>query len=347
MSLCQFLYESRRIKGKSLRKFIYDNSPKKYNVKGEPLYFDYAKKGREFLESNSDEPENSSDSILQDDTKLRQYRKRLLGERPVYQASTEWSAIRKVSEHEWESYFLLGEADEEVRDTEKRIRNLYKDLYKALETDIDENYNKKLDRASEKFCSKLKKIQYERYLKLVKFFLEHIGKDKTCYGINLYRLEKEMKFYRITTDVKRLVESESEAETECIVNQSILMDNILFPKLYEHFRSLPDTGLTKIYADTFRQFFDEVVRSSRLIIDKFVEVGVFGEDWEWIFLKTTNELAESVLYSPSEINYSLTPESQREFQLYLLEPVNRLIAYKKEQAVIDRIAQQHRGATPS
>lgn len=48
MSLCQFLYESRRIKGKSLRKFIYDNSLRGYNVKGSPYYFNFAEK-KEYL----------------------------------------------------------------------------------------------------------------------------------------------------------------------------------------------------------------------------------------------------------------------------------------------------------
>lgn len=128
MSLCQFLYESRRIKGESLRKFIYDHSARKYNEKGSPYYFNYSEKNREFIESNSDKPANSSNSILKDEAKLRQYRKRLLETRPVYHDSSEWSAIRKVSEHEWKLYFALVNTDAALKDTEKRIRNLYNEL---------------------------------------------------------------------------------------------------------------------------------------------------------------------------------------------------------------------------
>lgn len=329
MSLCMFLYETKRTKGKSLRKFIYEHSPQKYNMKGSSEYFDYEERPREFLESSSDKPKKSSSLILDDEDTLRQYRKRLLDNRPVYHHSSEGSAIRRVSEHEWTLYFLLKEADDEIRDTEKRIRNLYKGLNRAFGSKMDEGYIGRLDKAASKFCSKLEKIQYDRFLNLGNYCLAHINKDTTCYGINLYRFEKELRLYRITNDVNRLIECKSEAERERIVEQSIRMDKIVFPKLYEHFCNLPDIDLAQAYANTFWMFMDEVVQSSRLIIDKFVEDGIFGEDWEQLFLETTNELAKAVLYNPSAINYSLTPESQQEFQIYLLEPVDYRIKREK------------------
>lgn len=324
-----FLYDTKRIKGKSLRKFIYEHSPQKYNIRGSSEYFDYEERPREFLESSSDKPEVSSDLILGEEARLRQYRKRLLEKRPVYHGSVEWSAMRKVSEHEWTLYFLLEKADDEIRDTEKRIRNLYKDLNRAFGSKMDEGYIGRLDKAAGKFCSKLEKIQYDRFLNLGNYCLAHINKDATCYGINLYRFEKELRLYRITNDVNRLIECKSEAERERIVEQSIRMDKIVFPKLYEHFCNLPDIDLAQAYANTFWMFMDEVVQSSRLIIDKFVEDGIFGEDWEQLFLETTNELAKAVLYNPSAINYSLTPELQQEFQIYLLEPVDYRIKREK------------------
>ena len=151
MSLCMFLYETKRIKGKSLRKFTYEQSPREYSVKESANYFDHKDKKREFLESSSDKPKRSSSLIHNDEDTLRQYRKRLLDNRPVYHHSSEGSAIRRVSEHEWTLYFLLEEADNEIRDTEKRIRNLYKGLNRAFGSKMDEGYIERLDKAASKF----------------------------------------------------------------------------------------------------------------------------------------------------------------------------------------------------
>ena len=334
MSLCMFLYDTRRIKGMSLRKFLYEHSQMGYNDKESPNYFDFESRSREFRDSKGDKPGVSSDLILGEETKLRQNRKRLLDKRTVYHDSSEGSAIRKVSEHEWTLYLQLGGTDTELHDTEKRIRNLYNDVNKAIACKIDENYISNVDKAAEKFCSKIKKLRYERYLELIKYLFEHIKKDKTCYGINLYRLEKELKPYRITSDVNELVNSNDDMEADCIIQQAMVMKNIVFPKLYEHFGNQPNIMCTQSYAHIFLEFVVEVVHSSRLIIDKFVEDGTFGEDWEQIFLETTNELAETVLYDPSKINYSVTPESQREFMIYLLEPVDCLIRLAEEFAEI-------------
>ena len=126
----------------------------------------------------------------------------------------------------------------------------------------------------------------------------------------------------------------NDTEAEGIVQRAMLMENIVFPKLYKYFGNMPNISHIELYVNTFWQFMDGVVQSSRLIIDKFVEAGTFGEDWEQLFLETTNELAETVLYDPSEINYSIEPEAQREFQIYLLEPVDYLIRAQKTIAEI-------------
>ena len=201
MSLCMFLYETKRLKGKSLRKFIYDHSPRGYNIKGSPNYFDYESMSRNFRESNSDKPEGSSTLINSDDAKLRQFQKRLRVQRPVHHDSTEWSAMRMVSEHEWTLHFFMNEEndlepskddDEEtkkelerqanerkrIRDTYKRIRNLYTDIYKAINSKMDDKYIERLDTAAEKYCSTLNKLQYEHYLELGKFCLDYISKEK-------------------------------------------------------------------------------------------------------------------------------------------------------------------------
>lgn len=331
MSLCMFLYDTKRLKGMSLRKFLYEHSQMGYNDKESPNYFDFESRSREFRDSKGDKPGVSSDLILGEETTLRKYREHLLDKRPVYHDSSEWSAIRKVSEHEWTLYPQLGGTDTELQDTEKRIRNLYNDVNKALACEKDENYISNLDAAAKKCRSKIKKLQYKRYLKLIQYFFEHIKKDKTCYGINLYRLEKELKPYRITSDVNALVNC-NDIEAERVIQQAMVMENIVFPKLYKYFANLPDISYTQICANIFWLFMNEAVHASRLIIDKFVEAGTFGEDWEQLFLKTTNELAETVLYDPSEINDSITPKSQQEFEKYLFESVDLLIRQYKESA---------------
>lgn len=327
ISLCEFLYDTRRIRGMSLRKLIYENSPREYNVKGSPNYFDIDNKPREFCESNSDRHENSSNLILGDETALRQYRKRLLDKRPVYQHSSEWSAIRKVSEHEWELYFILESADPEIRDTFKRLRVLYSALNKALNSPLDDGYINRLEVAFNKFSSKLKKIQYVRFLNLGKFCLNHICKDTTCYGINLYRFEKELRLYAVTGEVRRLLNCKTIDEEQDILTKSIVLKDIPFPKLYEYFGNLENIRQSEIYVRVFWCFMDDLVRSSRLIIDKFVEEGTFGEDWENLFLDITNKLAMSVLYDPKAIDYSVEPGSQEMFEKDISAPTEAWIAH--------------------
>ena len=55
MSLCMFLYESKRreVKGKSLRRFIYEHSPMGFNVKSSRNYFDYDSRPKYFSESKN------------------------------------------------------------------------------------------------------------------------------------------------------------------------------------------------------------------------------------------------------------------------------------------------------
>lgn len=317
-ALCMFLYNTKRIKGLSLRRFIYIHSPLKYNIPNTENYFDYDNKQREF--------DNSKD-IISEDTKLRKYRHRFLSERPVYSDSPEWSAMRKASEHEWALYYNLNMAENEVIDTFKRIKNLYRDIYAALHSPMDTNYIDRLETAYDKFSSKLEKIKYENVLKLHKFILEHIHKDKNYYGINLYRFEKELRLYSLTNEINKLLECKDEDEESNVLDKSMIMNEIIFPKLYEYFGNLENLQHVDFYTRTFNMFQGELVASSCLVIDKFVEDGVWEEDWENLFLKTINAMTEIVLYDPEKINYSVTPKSQEMFINDIDVPVCKDILY--------------------
>lgn len=342
ISLCMFLHETKRLEGCPDGEFIYKNSPNRYNVNGSPNYFDY-----EYTKRNA----VIRKTFNQDGAKLRKFRHRLLSERSVYHPSHEWFAMRKSSWHEWLLYFLDENEDlvdrrmdeetkkkikenqqkkSKIKDTRKRIGNLYHGLNTALTATMDSEYVANLEDAYEKFLSKLKKIKYEDYLQLNKFFIEHIQKDSTFYGINLYRLEKELRLCNVTRETKHMLNCKSEDEENDALEKFFLLHSIPFPKLYEYFYKLGDYKSIQIYANTFVAFMNELVNSSRLIIDKFIEEGLFGEDWGAVFTKTVNEFAESVLYDPEKIDYSVTPESQELFMKVICNPAYRVVMRRLE-----------------
>lgn len=103
------------------------------------------------------------------------------------------------------------------------------------------------------------------------------------------------------------------------------MQEIVFPKLYEYFGSLGDIKHTDFYSHTFQSFQFKLVIPSFLVIDKFLEDGSLGNDWENLFLKTINEMAEIVLYNPETIDYSVTSKSQEMFEHNIAMPVCEII----------------------
>lgn len=74
--------------------------------------------------------------------------------------------MSKDSEYEWTFFYELDNAEEATKDTFKRIKNLYKDITIALDTEMDDNYSDRVNKAYDKFLSKLKKIDYKNYLAL-------------------------------------------------------------------------------------------------------------------------------------------------------------------------------------
>lgn len=319
-ALCMFLYNTKRIKGKSQRKYIYERSSLKYNEKKSPNYFDYENTNKESVKSKS---------IISEETKFRQYRYRFLSERSVYNDSPEWSAIRKVSEHEWSLYFELENADPDIQETFKRIKKLYHGINTALLSPMDDEYEKRLEVAYNKFESNLKKIKYENVLKFDKYCLNHIRKDQENYGINLYRFEKELRLYTIIKEVNQLLRCNNEDEERCVLTKSIILSKIFFPKLYEYLNSFKEPERIELFTNTFFWFLDEFTLSCYLVLDKFVENDSLGTDWESLFLKTINEMTETVFYDPEKIDYSVVPKSQEEFVKILSVSVKMQITYWK------------------
>lgn len=328
-TLCMFLHDTKRIKGMSLQEFLYEHSPRMYSKKSSKYYFNTRKikvpHGYDKIKSMG------NDLIKNEETTLRQTRHRLLKSRPVYVKKPEWSAISKDLEHEWTLYYGL---DNDKQDTFKRIGNLYNGIYKEIHSPIDNCYQDRLAAAYKKFYSKLKKIKYEKFLEMQKAILKHICENNRYYGMNIYRFEKELRLFSITNDVNLLLNCNSEVERHILLENSVIMNDIYFPKVYKDFSTLSPLSLISDPArcsKIFLTFMDYVVGSSRLIIDELVEKGYLGEDWENLFLTMINKMVEEVFYDPKQIDYSVTPKSQELFIEVITAPVyaevSRLIKY--------------------
>lgn len=168
-ALCLFLYYSKRRKRKSLSQFTYDNSLNSYNKEGSLYYCP---------------PNKYSDNFYIETAAFRKERHRKLSSRPVYDKFPQWSIMSSDLEYEWHLYHILSQnppppaADtwrlehnitiedfDIIRDTLKRIGNLYNDIQKILNIEKKDDYNEQLQNAYKKFESKLKKIKYENYRK--------------------------------------------------------------------------------------------------------------------------------------------------------------------------------------
>ena len=296
----------------SLEKFVYKNSPLCYNQKGSTNYFNFG---------------HPTDGFTTEVARLRQSRHRLLLDRSVYNETIEGSAIPMSSEHEWKFYYKLEASEEDIRDTFKRIGNLHNKMNKYFSSTQKEPQPDCVISDYEKFLSKLKKIKYENFINLHKAILDHICEDSTYYGINLYRFEKRLGFFKITNEVNQLLKCKSEEDQIRFLCKTILLKEIYFPKVYHDFVTLDAEWYIKILVKTFPVFLEQVTLLGRLIIDEMVEKGVFGKDWNRFFLNTINSMTEQVFYLPSQINYTIEAESQMYFEEVRVAPVHGVDFY--------------------
>lgn len=303
-TLCSFFHTSRRIKGISLSKFVLDHHPLNFNDKESPNYY--------CLNLRNSEA-----------NRLRTHRNRLFSTRKVYIEKIQWNAMPKDLEYEWDFFYTL-DLSEDVNATFKRIKNLNADIYKALRTTKDSGYTERLKNAYKKYMSKLSKIKYENYLELQKVILTRLCKNEEYYGLNIYRLEKEMKPYITIHEVKKVSICQSVDEESDILIKSIILKDICFPKVYESLAELPLHDL-EICAKNFWGLLQATNVSSCLILDEVVEKGILGNDWEAFFRTTINKMAESIFYKPCELEFTITTESQENFMDFISAPVNFLV----------------------
>lgn len=289
ISLCMFMHNTTRIKGKSIANFITEYSPEQ------------------------------NETILSYVTPtFRKQRHRLLSSRPVYDKRPEWSAFSKSSEHEWSFKYKLEKLESTNRtipDTFKRLGNLYNDVNTVLRDSNlqDSKYdNNKIKEAYKKFTSKLEKIKYQNYLDLVKVVFAHFFENDKYYGINLYRIEKELKPYITTYEVNQLLACKTVDEKNVFLKKSAFLNSICFPKVYNDLSVLSSSDIWK-HSLHFNQLMNGVTLVNCLILDELVENGYLGEDWYDFLCSTTKEMAKEIFYDPNDINYTVTPKSQDSF----------------------------------
>lgn len=295
-ALCMFLHNTTRIKGKTLREFVYQNSLADYK--------------------SHCSIENKCSGLSEEEVAVRKMRNRILSQREVNDERKKWQAVSKDSEYEWSLYFGMSSFDVKLQDTYKRMGNLYNDINKVRLSARDEKYESRRGEALKKFSSKLNKIKYEDYLELQKAIAGRIKENRDYYGMNIYRFEKEIGLYKITNEVKRLLACKNtDEEMEFLVRSSCLSD-IFFPKLYASLIALDVDRICQCVL-AYHQVRNYIVSSSLLIFDELIEKGYFGKEWEKLFLDIINKNAENVFYSPDDIDYVATPESQEKFHILL------------------------------
>lgn len=293
VTLCGFLHNTKRLRGKSLRDFVLEDGPGRLEPNGSKAYV-------ADVESE----------------KLRKDRTRLLSQGKVYVKNTRWNAMSKDSMYEWGFYFDLAKESYDVQDVFKRQKNLYSDIRNTMKFVDQDGFEEKITEAYKKFRSKLKKLEYSKYVELQKAIKTRILDDLGYYGINLYRFERRMRPYTITHEVKRLEKCNSDEEEIQALLKMVWLDDVCFPSIYERLFDLP-LQITQMYAEVFSEYLERTVILGCLILDELVEQGAFGDAWEKLFIDVSNKMAETVLYDPEKINFEVTEKSQQKFMRIL------------------------------
>lgn len=318
-TLALFIHTTKRIRGKTLADFTYQYSTLNHS--------DQTIRGYK--------PPNKNSNSLGDASGFRKARNRILKNRNCYYKYTEWNSMPLDSEREWSLYYawdgLLKKQypDEDLsilQDTYKRIGNLYNDIEKQLASAKDDKFPKRLESAYSRFLNKVTKIKYENYLELQKKILTYIREDKTYYGMNIYRLEKLLKPYILTTEVNNLLKCPNPDVEHSFLRQTFILKDLFYPRLYEDFFKLPN-DIANYYCFQFNILLNHITWAGRLILEGLIEKGYFGTSKEWsaFFCNEINKMTERVFYSIDEIDYTVIPESQVAFMKLLSMPVEIIL----------------------
>jgi len=88
---------------------------------------------------------------------------------------------------------------------------------------------------------------------------------------------------------------------------------------YRSFKT--DSSELGLFACEFPRFLENIVISNCLIIDELVEKGIFRTNWKQLFCGILNAKTEKVFYAPANLDFTVTKESQTEYEAFLAAPV--------------------------
>lgn len=328
LTLCLFLSSSKKCKAKTMNIFVRDNSNDKSLCK------DTLEQGKDV--KYTDLEENNAVTI-------RQYRKRLNETRQDYYARKKWASMPLSSEIEWSYYFKLSnysygnEKEQTIYDTFKRIGNLYSDIRKIRKEDIQGNEHKtnenvdpcsKVSNAFKRFKNKLEKLSLQNAYDLYCDALNHISSDKKYFGINLYRFEREFRYYELSQEVDALLKLGDERSQVDLIKKFYSLSDVVFPDVVLDIACAEDCYMD-VYCDFFTYLSRRGTLSCELIIDEFIDKGY--KDWEDLFCNIVNEKTYSVLYDPSKIDFPINAEAEMAFKKILTEEV---LAYIESQGIV-------------
>lgn len=264
------------------------------------------------------------DTMRQQDSRL--YKKRLF----VKSKNLRYAAIRKDMEHERLLFYKTKNLNEVEQSTFKRLHYLYNDIYSITDNRGAGN----IDEAFEKFRSKLSKLKYENIIELYRRFIEHINLDKEYYAFNLYRLEKELRVYNLSFEIKQLLSCSNDSLEDELLLKFYLLKDIEFPNVYKCLFSFEDIEKLMQYSNYYRFYKENIVFISNIILDGCIENGLLGEDWHKTILDIINQKTEYVLYSPDNIQFNTSSEAQDAFEKILtdqaLKEINLIKQYQNQ-----------------
>ena len=124
-----------------------------------------------------------------------------------------------------------------------------------------------------------KKLKFKNYADCVKFILEHLEDDKEYYASNIYRLERELSPYIISSEVQHLVEFPYD---DIFRDKIIALSSVRYPKLYDRLVRSSDLNLIVACVNYFHIILDLFTPMACYLLDEQVE----DNEESWIsFLK--------------------------------------------------------------
>lgn len=279
---------------------------------------------KEFIEKHSDSPSvirdcngdwsvaDHKDAVKSDGNTLRKMRNRLFQRRNDYYDRGKWSFMPVSSEYEWALYYLKNK-NIHSQETLKREWNLYNEVNDVLKSisPVKDEYDK--------FLRKLSHITLKDHVELCQDLLSSLSLDKSYFGINLFRFEKQMRYCNMSFEISEYLINSNEVDTVNVINRFYKLRNIVSFPLYLNI--YPLFIVNETYVDEYVCFYNQLeqmgIESCLLLLDELIEKEYLGEDWQELFRVMTNQKAQDVLYNPATVKCDINLDSQQAYEKIL------------------------------